>query len=101
MEIRLRNCILLAVMLLLISILFYTLKKIAIFAIILILSLLFFARSGILYMASNFEPPKISIPAEEKIEMEAPKVDISLPKVKYKYSGARGFGLDLLEDITN
>ena len=99
MELQLRNCIIIGILFMLVSFLFFLLKKIKIVVILAVIAFLFFTRSGIVYMAMNYEPPKIELQKVKEIEVELPEVDldIKLPDIKYKDSGAKGFGLDYLD----
>ena len=61
------------------------------------IGIFFFLRSGIIYMAIDFEPPEIK---KEKVKSEsaAPmEMDVSMPKYKLYDNRKIGFGLDFLE----
>lgn len=100
MELQLRNCIIIGILFLILAFVFYLIKKITIVVILAIIAFLFFTRSGLVYMAMNYEPPKLELPKMEEIEVDVPEVeiDVELPDIKYKDSGAKGFGLDFLDE---
>lgn len=106
MEGQIYKCIIIGLVFLLIAFIFYLLKKLVVVTILIILGAMFFARGGIAYMASNFEPPKIEMPFDIKeieepaLELEIPEVELQLemPRFRYKDSGEPGFGLDFLNE---
>ena len=100
MEGQIYKCIIIGLVFLLIAFIFYLLKKLVVVTILIILGAMFFARGGIAYMASNFEPPKIEMPFDIK-EIEEPalvELQLEMPRFRYKDSGEPGFGLDFLNE---
>lgn len=100
MELQFYKCIFVGLACLLVAVIFYIYKKSNFTILFIFIGILFFVRSGIVYMAMDFEPPEIKEMEKEEIESEPteiPEVNLSMPKFNFYDNGNTGFGLDFLD----